>query len=134
MTDQSRKLATLYSKYRNPSSRIFLENDVNHLLAHAKQDPDLQPITRGDIVKFKDLLTTHSRNKERRILRGRKRHLSFRKWKCYGPNNILLGDLAFLRDIRSRSAKKYTIAVFIDAFRCRSKSVRPSVYGRMWKW
>ena len=107
----------LYSKYRNPTHRIFLDSDVGRLYATAKRDPDLQPVTRCDIVDFKDSLSTLSQSEERRILRGRKRHLSYRKWKCYGPNNILLGDLAFLRDIRSQKGSRYTILVFIDAFR-----------------
>ena len=109
------KLQTFYKKYRDPDSRVFLETNLHNIYAAAKHDGDLNPVRRKDILTFQASLSTLSRLKEQRILRGRKRVLSFRKWKSYGPNNIWAGDLAFIPNIHDRS-KKHTVLVLADVF------------------
>ena len=106
-----------YNQYKTPSNRLFLERNVDVLYEQSKRDAELNPVSKQEIKKYSNALATKSRDKERRILRGRKRYLSFRKWKTYGPNNILLGDLAFLRSLKGKNDKKYIILVFLDAFR-----------------
>ena len=104
-----------YGKYRNPNSRLFLESNVRKIYKAAKRDADLNPVTQKQIEDFKSSLSTLSRLREDRILRGRKRVLSFRKWRSYGPNNIWIADLCFIPDVRNRN-KKHTILVIADVF------------------
>ena len=110
------RLNTFYSKYRDPTSTLFLEKDIDRLYSEAKRDADLNPVSRAEILRFKSSLSTLSRDREKRILRGRKRVLSYRRWIVFGPNNILLGDLAFLPSLRHRNGKRYIILVLLDAF------------------
>ena len=113
--DAKSKLKTFYKKYRDPTSQLFLESDLHKVYAAAKRDSDLNPVRHKDILTFQASLSTLSRLKEQRILRGRKRVLSFRKWRSYGPNNIWIGDLCFIPDIRVRT-KRHTVLVLADVF------------------
>ena len=115
-TDFREKLSRFYSEYRNPQSRLFLQKNTQQLYKDAKFDALLNPVTRAEILRFKSSLSTLSRDRERRILRGRKRVLSFRRWETFGPKNILLGDLCFLPSLRDKNGKRYIILVLVDAF------------------
>lgn len=106
----------LYKRYLNPASKFFLVKNINDIYNQAKKDADLNPVTYKDILTFKNSLETISREKEKRILKWRKRHLSYRKWVTWGPNNVHLADLAFLRPIKDLNNKKYIILVIQDAF------------------
>lgn len=109
-------LQNFYSVYRDPQSAIFVDKDTERIHREAKSDALLNPIKYSDIEKYKHTLTTLSKDKERRVLRGRKRVLSFRRWITYGENNILCADTAFLPDFKNPKGKKKTILVFLDAF------------------
>lgn len=109
-------LQNFYSLYRDPQSDIFVDKDTERIFQKAKKEAILNPIKRSDIQKYKLSLSTLSRDKERRILRGRRRVLSYRKWLTYGENNILCADTAFLPDFRNPKGKKKTILVFLDSF------------------
>lgn len=115
--DFQKKLNLFYKRYRDPQSGFFLESNTNRIFEEAKRDSYLHSVTRKDIVRFKNSLSTLSKNKERRILRGRKRVCSYRKWISWGPKNILLGDLCFIPNPRDPNGKKYTLLVLLDAFR-----------------
>ena len=112
----SLNIARLYNLYRDPTSKLFLNTNVKQIYAACKRDSTLNQVTYDDIYRFKNSIETLSRLKERNILRGRPRHLSFRKWKTNGPLNICLGDLCFLRDIQGYNEGKHTILVLQDAF------------------
>ena len=115
--DQSSlNIARLYNLYRDPTSKLFLSTNVKQIYAACKLDSSLNQVTYDDIYRFKNSIETVSRLKERKFLRGRPRHLSFRKWKTNGPLNICLGDLCFLRDIQDRNKGRHTILVLQDAF------------------
>ena len=108
----------LYDLYRDPNSGIFLETSTRKIYDKVKNDSRFYHVDYATIERYKRSLETLSRNRERRALGYRKRHLSFRKWRTYGPNNILTGDLCFLRSIRDhQESKKYIILVLLDAFR-----------------
>lgn len=108
----------LYDLYRDPESGIFLETSTRKIYDKVKNDSRFYHVDHATIRRYKRSLETLSRNRERRALGYRKRHLSFRKWRTYGPNNILTGDLCFLRTIRDhQESKKYIILVLLDAFR-----------------
>jgi len=112
----SLNIARLYNLYRDPTSKLFLNTNVKQIYAACKRDSTLNQVTYDDIYRFKNSIETLSRLKERNILRGRPRYLSFRKWKTNGPLNICLGDLCFLRDIQGYNEGKHTILVLQDAF------------------
>ena len=108
----------LYDLYRDPNSGLFLETSTDKIYNKVRKDSRFYHVDRPTIERYKRSLETLSKNRERRVLGYRKRHLSYRKWRTYGPNNILLGDLAFLRSIRDhQESKKYIILVLLDAFR-----------------
>lgn len=109
-------LQDFYSLYRDPQSDIFVDKNTERIFQKAKTDAILNPIKHSDIEKYKLSLSTLSRDHERRVLRGRKRVLSFRKWLTYGENNILCADTAFLPDFRNPKGNKKTILVFLDSF------------------
>ena len=109
-------LQNFYSLYRDPQSGIFVNKNTEHIYKEAKSDALLNPIKHSDIEKYKVSLSTLSRDRERRILRGRKRVLSYRRWLTYGENNILCADSAFLPDFKNPKGKKKIILVFLDAF------------------
>ena len=115
--DFTHNLNTFYDKYRNPTDKLFLERNIDIIYEQSKTDAQFNPATKEEIKQYSNVLENLSRNREKRILRGRKRHLNFRKWKTYGPKNILLGDLAFLRDIKGKNNKRYIVLVLLDAFR-----------------
>ena len=110
------KLNLFYKRYRDPQSGFFLESNTNRIYEESKRDSYLHSVTRKEILRFKNSLSTLSKNKERRILRGRKRVCSYRKWISWGPKNILLGDLCFIPNPRNPNGKKYTLLVLLDAF------------------
>lgn len=109
-------LQNFYSLYRDSQSDIFVDKNTERIFKKAKTDAILDPVTRSQIEAYKLSLSTLSRDKERRILRGRQRVLSFRRWLTYGENNILCADTAFLPDFRNPKGKKKTILVFLDSF------------------
>ena len=83
------EIQRIHKIYTDPTSPIFLDKNNERLLKFIKKtDPRLQYLTKTDILAYKDRLTQISKDKERRILRGRKRYLSHRKFKVYGPLNI----------------------------------------------
>ena len=110
------KITRLYQLYRDPSSELFLNTNVKEIYDACKRDSSLNRVTYNDIYRFKSSIETLSRNKERNYLRGRSRHLSFRKWKTNGPLNICLGDLCFLRMIKEHNNGRHTVLVLQDAF------------------
>ena len=108
---------SLYDLYRDPSSGIFLETSTKKIYDKVKRDSRFYHVDYATIERYKRSLETLSKNRERRVLGHRKRHLSFRKWRTYGPRNILLGDLCFLRSIRDhQESKKYIILILLDSF------------------
>ncbi len=117
--DDSSITNQLYERYRNPTSNFFLVKNVNELYKSAKRDAKLQPVNYSDILNFKHSLESLSREKEQRILKWRKKYLSYRKWVSWAPNCIWLADLCFLRPIKHLNKRGYTILVIQDAFsRC----------------
>ena len=107
----------LYDLYRDPHSGLFLETSTNKIYNKVRRDSRFYHVNRSDIERYKRSLTTLSKNRERRVLGYKRRHLSFRRWRTYGPLNCVLGDLAFLRSIRDhQEGKKYIILVLLDAF------------------
>lgn len=82
----------LYNKlYKDPTSKVFLDSSLERIYEAAKTDARLAPIDRGTILRYKLSLEDLSRNRQRRAIGNRKRHLSFRSWVVYGPKNILCG-------------------------------------------
>lgn len=114
--DYESNLRTFHSLYRDPTSNIFLEKNDERIYEEAKTDSFLNPISHSEIERYKRSIESISRDREQRILRGRKRVLSFRRWRTYGPNNIGLADLCYIPDFKNPRGKKKTIFVYLDAF------------------
>ena len=108
-------LNDLYSNFSNPNSVSFASIDVEQVLRDSNSDATRHPVTRDDIKRFQLSLESISRQRERRILKGRKRKASFRKWIVYSPRHLILGDLAFLRKLDATNNSYTIIAVFMDA-------------------
>ena len=108
-------LNNLYSNFSNPNSISFASVDIEQILRDSNSDASQHPVTRDDIKRFQLSLESISRQRERRILKGRKRKASFRKWVVYSPRHLILGDLAFLRKLDSTNNSHTIIAVFMDA-------------------
>ena len=111
------KLLRLHQIYTNPNNSVFLTKNVNQLLRFTKKDPKTRFLTRSDILQYQKNLSQLSRDREVRILRNRRRTLSYRPWRTFAPNNILLGDLCFIRPIQNPKKGKAKIClIFLDAF------------------
>ena len=114
--DYEKNLRTFHSLYRDASSNIFLEKNDERIYNEAKTDSFLNPISHSEIQRYKRSIESISRDREQRYLRGRKRVISFRRWRTYGPNNIGLADLCYIPDFKNPKGKKKTIFVYLDAF------------------
>ena len=62
----------LHQIYINPDSEVFLEKNNVKLLKFIKQNPRLQYLKTSDIIAYKNKLSQISKDRQRRILRGRK--------------------------------------------------------------
>ena len=113
----SPRLLTLHQLYTNPNNPIFLTKNIDELLKFTKKNPKTKSLTRSEILKYQSTLSQLSRDREVRILRNRRRALSYRRWKVFAPNNILLGDIFFLRPIKNpKHGKRIPCLIFMDAF------------------
>ena len=110
------QLNSLYNEFTNPNSPNFASVNINDIYRNSKSDSSQHPVSRSDILEFQASLESLSRQKERRLLRGRKRKASFRKWIVFCPRHLIVGDLCFLRQLDSTNKSQTTIAVFMDAF------------------
>ena len=104
--DYEKNLGTFHSLYRDVSSNIFLDKNDERIYKETKTDSFLNPISHTQIARYKRSIESISRDREWRILRGRRRVLSFRPWRTYGPNNIGLADLCFIPDFKNPKGKK----------------------------
>ena len=81
-------LKTLHNIYTNKESPIFLEQNINRILQFTKKNAQLDHYSRNDILRYKQHLTELSRGRETRILRNRRRYLSYRRWIVWAPLHI----------------------------------------------
>ena len=84
-------LETLYKDFTNPDSRNFANINVEQIFQNAQQDASRHPVSRHEISQLQLSLESLSRAKERRILRGKVRKVSFRKWLFFSPRHTILG-------------------------------------------
>ena len=91
---------TLYNSFRNPASPLFLETNAKRIYELAKHEAKLWPVTRQEILNFKDSIETISRDFDSRTLRGRSRYASRRQWLSFAPLSILLGKQSSLGNQR----------------------------------
>jgi hypothetical protein len=111
------RLRRLHEIYTDKSSSIFLTKNIDKLMRFAKTDARTRMLSRSEILQYQQTLSDISRDREARVLRSRKRHLSYRKWRVFAPGHILLGDLAFLRPINDPiHGKPKILLIFLDAF------------------
>ena len=74
-----KKIETLVSSYYNPTHELFLTPSTAEILKKLKKSANVDGITTTDIENFRNYLTDISREREQRILRGKKRQSSFRQ-------------------------------------------------------
>ena len=111
------RLKRLHEIYTDQNSSVFLTKNINKLMRFAKTDPNTAILSRSEILQYQQTLSDISRDREARILRNRKRHLSFRRWRTFAPGQILLGDLAFIRPISNPiHGKPIIMLILIDSF------------------
>ena len=84
------RLRRLHTLYMDPQSEIFLTKNLDRLLQFTKRDPGLNSLTRSEILAYQMRLSDLSRDRETRILRARRRVLSYRKWRTFSPNHICM--------------------------------------------
>ena len=75
---------TLISNYNDPTSSLFLTASAPKILKKLRKSTNLDGITKNDIETFRNYLSDLSREKEQRLLRGKKRESSFRQVKKKG--------------------------------------------------
>ena len=112
--DQIQTTREIYQLYRNPNSDLYLQQNTEAIYQAAKREGKY--LTRAEIETFKHSVESTSRNFEARVLRSRKRHLSYRKWLSFSPLHILSGDLLFLRLVKPNNNKKYVVLILQDVF------------------
>ena len=112
--DQLQTTQEIYNLYKDPNSDLYLQQNTEALYQAAKREGKF--LTRGEIRTFQRSVEAQSRNFEARILRSRKRHLSFRKWLSFSPLHILAADILFLRRIKQDNNKKYVVLIIMDVF------------------
>ena len=59
---------------------------------------------------------SQAKSLRRRRLPSHIRQYSFRKYRCFGPGQIVCGDLCFLDELQHHNSKKKIILVLIDSF------------------
>ena len=67
---------SLYDIYRDPDSGLFLETSTQKIYDKVKNDSRFYHVDLAIIERYRRSLETLSKNRERRVLQGRKRHLS----------------------------------------------------------
>ena len=85
-------LETLYKDFSNPDSKNFANINVEQIFRNAQQDASQHPVSRHEISQLQLSLESLSKARERRILKGKVRKVSFRKWIFFGPRHTLLGS------------------------------------------
>ena len=107
----------LLKKYLDPSSSIHLELNRSHIFRAIKNDAIARPASTATIKHFQESLSYFSRQKERYMLRGKKRHLNYRQYLSFAPETILCADLAFLHHLSPLSkSKSKTVLCLLDLF------------------
>ena len=112
--DQIQTISEIYKLYKDPQSGLYLQSNTESLYQAAKREGKF--VTRAEIELFKNSVESHSKNFEARVLRSRKRHLSYRKWVCFSPLHILAADLLYLRQIKRHNNNKYVVLIIMDVF------------------
>ena len=69
---------------------IFLHPNTSAILQELKKDSALSGVSLKQIRIFQNALSAESKHKEFRILRGKKRYLSQRKWLSFAPGTYTL--------------------------------------------
>ena len=110
------RIKRLIQQYKTPYSNIFLKKNTQDIFQAVKKDTELYPTRYNDILRLKNSVESIFRDRETRILRGKSRYLSYRKWITFSPCSILLGDLCFIPSIHGKSHGQHIICVFQDAF------------------
>ena len=72
-------LQRLYSRFTDLNSPDFASVNINEIYQNSRLDSLKNPVSREDIRNLQTSLESLSQQKERRLLRGRKRKASFRK-------------------------------------------------------
>ena len=82
------RLKLLHKLYTDDRSPVFLTKNIDYLLKFTKKHPQLRQLTKSEILAYTSSLSDIARDREKRILRGRKRYLSHRRWIVHAPCNI----------------------------------------------
>ena len=96
----------LFELYTAQNSPIFYEKSIDKLLKFTKSRRRLQHLTKRQIIEFQNSLSEFSRNREIRLLRGRKRVVSTRAHKSWSPAHILCGDVGYFRNLKNLSKRR----------------------------
>ena len=116
--DELKVSKDIYAQFRNPSSNLFLETNTEKIFQAAKTDANLYPVSRDEILAFKNNLELASRNFEQRTLGNRRpRYLNYRSYISFSPRSIICGDLLFVKSLKHLGKKTVVISLFMDIFR-----------------
>ena len=88
LLQMANRLKLLHKLYTDENSPVFLTKNIDYLLKFTKKHPQLRELTKSEILAYTNSLSDISRDREKRILRGRKRYLSHRRWIVHAPCNI----------------------------------------------
>ena len=124
--NKKRTLEIFQDQYLNPNSAIFLERNNKIIKTFLEKNKTLTPLKTKDIIEYKQQLYHLSKDREIRLLKGRKRQISHRSWLSFGPNNILLADITFLRRISDPTKRHRPVLVRISVHRSLNRSISQS--------
>ena len=116
--DELKVSKDIYRQFINPNSELFLETNTEKIFQGAKNDANLYPVSRDEILAFKDNLELASRNFEQRTLGNRQpRYLNYKSYISFSPRSIICGDLLFVKSLKHLGKKTVVISLFMDIFR-----------------
>ena len=127
LLQMANRLKLLHKLYTDENSPVFLTKNIDYLLKFTKKHPQLRELTKSEILAYTNSLSDISRDREKRILRGRKRYLSHRRWIVHAPCNIskffshvhaTLYDGPLVGQVVRRSVSPSVTSIFDREFRC----------------
>ena len=119
MNDDELKVSKdIYRQFINPNSELFLETNTEKIFQAAKNDANLYPVSRDEILTFKKNLELSSRNFEQRTLGNwQPRYLNYKSYISFSPRSIICGDLLFVKSLKHLAVYgHFQVHSFIHSF------------------
>lgn len=91
MNESNDRIIELRRRHISANTNLILSKNAQDIYQSAKADAFLNPTTFFEIQRLRNTIESDFRNRESRLLRGRTRYLSKRRFIAFSPCTILLG-------------------------------------------